>query len=123
MMRWNIRSMGNGSAIARRSALEVLLGNGLARRHVEAAVVDRAASRGRSLVLHEEHEPTGRRRQRRFPVRVRIEQHRAGAVGALADLELALEDVPDLPEVVLVQWMVRARLVAHEAGIGLGGAV
>src|SRR5438477_6670924 len=103
----------------RRSELEILLGDGLARRHVEAAVVDRAASGYRSLVLHEEHEPAGRRRQRRFPVRVRIEQHRARAVRALTDLELAFKDVPDLREVVLVQRMVRAGLIAHEPGIGL----
>src|SRR5262249_51830716 len=44
----------------------------------------------------------------------------ARAVRALADLKFALEDVPDLREIVLVQRMVRAGLVAHEAGIGLG---
>src|SRR4029450_9601375 len=108
---------------SRRSALEVLLGNGLARRYVEAAVVDRAAPGRRPLVLNEKHEPAGRRRQRRLPVRVRVEEHRARAVRTLADLELAFQDVPDLREVVLVQRMVRAGLIAHEAGIGLGRAL
>src|SRR5207253_2358859 len=90
------------------SAVEVLLGDRLARGHVEAAVVDRPAAGGRALVLHEEHEPAGGRGQRRFPVRIGIEEHRAGPVRLLADLELALEDVPDLGEVVLVQGMVGA---------------
>src|SRR5262252_3296463 len=48
-----------------------------------------------------------------------IEEHGAGAVGRVPDLELALEDVPDLGEVVLVERVVRAGVVADEAGVGL----
>src|SRR4029077_8172907 len=44
-------------------------------------------------------------------------------VGALADPELSLEDVPDLGEVVLVERMVRAGLVADEARGWLGRPV
>src|SRR5262245_47119924 len=52
-----------------------------------------------------------------------MEEHRARAVRTLADLKLTFQDVPDLREVVLVQRMVRAGLIAHEPGIGLGRAL
>ncbi len=54
---------------------------------------------------------------------VRIEEHGAGPVGRLADPELALEDVPDLGEIVLVEGMVRPGLVPHQPRVGLGGAL
>jgi hypothetical protein len=41
----------------------------------------------------------------------------------VADLELALQDVPDLGEVVPVAGVVGARRVANETGVGLGGAL
>ncbi len=54
-------------------------------------------------------------------MRVGVIEHRAGAVRRLADGEDALEDVPDLREVVLVERMMTAGLVAHQPGVGLRG--
>jgi hypothetical protein len=54
-------------------------------------------------------------------VRIRVKDHRAGAVFAPADVEAAFEDVPDLREIVPVQRMVRARCEAQDTGVGLGG--
>src|SRR4051812_26948922 len=102
------------------SALDVFRGDGLALRQVEAAVVDGATAGRRPLVLDEEHQSTGLGDQRRLEVWVGIVEHRTRAVGPLADRERALEDVPDLREVVLVEGMMRTGFVAHEAGVRLG---
>src|SRR6266849_6821834 len=87
--------------------IDSLLLHRLALRHVEPPVVDRAAAGGRALVLDEEHESAGLGAKRLLEVRVGIEQHRAAAVPAVADGDLAFEDVPDLGEVVSVPGMVR----------------
>jgi hypothetical protein len=55
-------------------------------------------------------------------VRVGVEHHGARAHGAFADLECALDDVPDLRKVVAMARMKRAGQVAHESGIGLARA-
>ena len=55
-------------------------------------------------------------------MRVGVEDHGARTHGALADLERALEHVPDLREIVAMARMKRAGQVAHEAGIGLARA-
>src|SRR5206468_2824371 len=49
-----------------------------------------------------------------------IEDHRAGTVLFSADPELAFEYVPDLREIVLVQRVITARFIAHDARVGLG---
>src|SRR5262245_45225095 len=91
------------------------------RRHVEAAVIDGRAARRGPRILHAEHDAARVRQQWLLEVRVGIEEHRAGAVVLAADAELALEDVPDLREIVLVAWVMRAGLVTDQAGVGLGG--
>src|SRR6266850_8154223 len=91
--------------------------------HVEAAVVDRPAARRGPRILHEEHDPAGLGDRRLLEVGIGIVEHRAGAIGLAADAELAFDDVPDLGEVVLVARMMSAGLVAHQAGVRLGGAV
>src|SRR5438445_727450 len=60
---------------------------------------------------------------RALVVRVLVKEHRARAVELAPDGELALEDVPDLGEVMVVLRVVRARLVAHHAGVRLGRAL
>src|SRR3954471_7597842 len=103
----------------RRSALEVFLADRLPRVHVEAPVVNRALAGGGPLVLDEEHEPAGLGDEGRLEMRVGVIEHRTGAIFRVADGESALEDVPDLREVVLVEWMMRAGLVAHEPRVRL----
>src|SRR4029077_1352173 len=103
--------------------LHVLLGDRAALLHVEAPIVDRPAAGGRALVLHEQHQAPGAGGERRLEVRIRVEEHAARPIRRIPDLELPLEDVPDLGEVVLVERMVRARLVADEPRVGRGGAL
>ena len=79
--------------------------DGTPRLHVEAAVLDGPASRGGTRVLYEQHQSTGLCRKRLLEMRVRMKNHGAGPVLFVADLELALEDVPDLGEVVPVSGM------------------
>src|SRR5678816_2333051 len=94
-----------------------------ARLHVEAPVVDRTAARARPWILHEEHDPARLGDQRLLEVGIGIEEHRARPVRLAPDAELALDDVPDLREVVLMARMVGAGLVANQTGVRLGGAL
>src|SRR5207244_12474304 len=100
--------------------LQVLLRQGLALLHVEAPVVDRALARLRPRVLHEEHEAARLGGQVLFVVRRRMVDDGARPAGALADLERALEDVPDLREVVTMARLKGARLLAREARVRFG---
>src|SRR5215470_4586237 len=99
--------------------LQVLFRQGLALLHVEAPVIDRALACLRPRVLHEEHEAARLGGQILLEVRVWVEDDRARAQRPVPDLERALEDVPDLSEIVAVARMEGARLVAHEARVGL----
>src|SRR5262245_49890939 len=99
--------------------LQILFRQRLALLHVEAPVVDRALARLRPRILHEEHETARLGGEILFEVRVRVEDHRARAQRPVADLERALEDVPDLREIVTMARMEGAGLVAHEARVGL----
>src|SRR5438067_146160 len=102
------------------SAFDVLLGNRAAGGQVEPPIVDRAAPGRWPLVLDEEHEPAGLGDEGRLEMRIGVIEHRPGAVRRLADREGAFEDVPDLREIVLVERMMRAGVVADQAGVGLG---
>src|SRR5262245_43195799 len=93
------------------------------RLHVEAPVVDRTATRARPRILHEEHDATGLGDQRLLEMGIRIEEHRARPVRFAPDAEVALDDVPDLGEVVLMARMVGAGLVANQTGVRLGGTL
>jgi hypothetical protein len=53
-------------------------------------------------------------------MRIRVKDHRPRAALPAADLEGTFEHVPDLREVVLVHGVMRARLEAQDAGVGLG---
>src|SRR5438034_10920496 len=99
--------------------LQVLLRQGLALLHVEAPVVDRALARLRPRVLHEEHEAARLGGQVLFVMRSRMIDYSARPAGALADLEGAFQDVPDLGEIVTMTRVEGTGLVAHEARVRL----
>src|SRR5260370_23488103 len=99
--------------------LQVLLRQRLALLHIEAPVVDRALARLRPRVLHEEHEAARLGGKILLEVRVGVEDHRARAQRPVADLERALEDVPDLRKIVTMARMVGTGLVAHKTRVGL----
>src|SRR5215469_5088097 len=78
------------------SYVELLLPHGLAGGNVEAAVIDRSPARGRTLILHKQHDPAGLGRELLLVMWISVIDHRAGVVGLPADRKCAFEDVPDL---------------------------
>src|ERR671910_2838728 len=56
-------------------------------------------------------------------MRIGMENHRARAAFAPADVEGPFQDVPDLREVVVVQRMMRAGLEPQDSGVRLGGTL
>src|SRR5580704_4020701 len=106
-----------------RSMLEVDL---LRRRcclEVHPPLVDRPPARGRAGILDEQDGAAGLGPHLVLEMRVFHVDQRARTVFPLAHLELAVDDVPDLREVVLVEGKPRAGFVAQEAGIGHGRAL
>src|SRR5229473_6337308 len=106
-----------------RSMLEVDLLRCRRRLEVHPSLVDRPPARGRAGILDEQDGAAGLGPHLVLEMRVFHVDERAGAVLLLTHLELAVDDVPDLREVVLVEGKPRAGLVAQEAGIGHGRAL
>src|SRR3984893_12829403 len=90
---------------------------------VHPPLVDWPAAGGRAGILDEQDGAAGLGPHLVLEMRVFHVDERAGAVLPLAHLELAVDDVPDLREVVLVEGKPRAGLIAQEAGIGHGRAL
>jgi len=70
--------------------------------------------------LDEEDQAAGVGDEVVFDVGVWVEDHGSGAVDSAADVEFAFEDVRDLREVVAVEGVAGARVVADETGIRFG---
>src|SRR6201998_3308306 len=87
---------------SRASVLQVLLRKRWRLFQVHAAVVDRRRAGGWAGVLHKEYRPTGRRVHFMLEMRVGHIGDRVGAVELSGKRELALDDVPNLREVVPV---------------------
>src|ERR1700719_1555768 len=100
---------------SRPSVLQVLLRKRWRLFQVHAAVIDRRRAGGRPLVLHEKDGPAGRRMHFMLEERVGHIGYRASAVDLSGKSEFALDDVPDLREVVPVQRKGRARRVFEKS--------
>src|SRR5690606_21911002 len=85
---------------AMRSDIDPLLVDRLARILVEAAIVDRATSGRRPRVLNDEDQATGLGTQFLLAMWVAVPEHGSGPAQPVADPEFALQDVPDLREVM-----------------------
>src|SRR5215831_19098303 len=97
------RGLAEVSGRSRASVLQVLL---RARRHffqIHPAVVNRRCAGRRTGVLHKEYRPTGSRVHFMLEMRVRHIGYRSGAVELSGKAELALDEVPNLREVVPMQ--------------------
>src|SRR5882762_6660637 len=100
---------------SRASVLQVLLRKRWRLFQVHAAVIDRRLAGDRTLVLHEEDGPAGRRVHFMLEVRAGHIGYRARAVALSGKSELALYDVPDLREIVPVRRKGRARRVFEKS--------
>src|SRR5215472_10825091 len=104
---------------SRASVLQVLLRKRWCLFQVHAAVIDRRRTGGWAGVLHKEYRPTGRRMHFVLEMRVGHIGDRAGAVELSGKGEFALDDVPNLREVVPVQRKGSARRVFEKSRTGL----
>src|SRR5690606_19314870 len=95
----------------------------LARLLVEAAIVDRTATGRGARVLYDEDQAAGLGMQLLLAVRVAVPQHGPGATEPFADLELALEDVPDLCKVMAMPWVPCAWFQSQQAGVRRSGVL
>src|SRR5580704_5881992 len=102
------------------SEIDALLGERLARLHVEAPGIDRTLASRRAGILHDQDLAAGRGVEGALEMRVGVVEHRARRAQPSADRELALQDEPDLREAVIVLGMMRARLQPEDAGNGRG---
>src|SRR5262249_34450421 len=84
---------------------------------------NRTRTRRRTRILEEDNRAPALRRHREFEVRVWHVNECSRAVGCAAAAEFALEDVPDLREVVSVEGKTCSRLVAQKAGVRLGRTI
>src|ERR1700704_5694501 len=105
------------------SMLEVDLLRGRRCLETHPPLVNRPPARGRAGILDEQDGAAGLGPHLVLEMRVFHVDERAGAVLPLAHLEFAVDDVPDLREVMLMERESRAGLVAQEAGIGHGRAL
>src|SRR5215510_14554038 len=101
------------------SVLQVLLRKRWRLFKVHAAVIDRRGAGGWAGVLHKEYRPAGRRVHFVLEMRVGHIGYRTGAVELSGKGEFALDDVPDLREVMPVQRKGSARRVFEKSRIGL----
>src|SRR5271166_2565354 len=85
------------------SVLQVLLRERRRFSQIHPALIDRWRTGGRTGVLHEEDRPAGRGVHFMLEMRVGHIGYRAGTVELSGKRELALDDVPDLSEVVPVE--------------------
>src|SRR3954453_12987047 len=108
-----------GSPSLALSVLQVLLRERRRLLQVHPAVIDRRRAGRRTLVLHEKDGPTGCRVHLMLEMGVGHIGYRAGAVELSAKTEFALDDVPDLREIVPVQLKGRARRVFEKSRIRL----
>src|SRR6266481_5115727 len=105
-------------ARSRASVLQLLLRKRWRLFEVHAAVIDRRRTGGRTLVLHEEDGPAGRRVHFMLEMRVGHIGYRARATELSGKSEFPLYDVPDLREIVPVQRKGRARRVFEQSRVG-----
>src|SRR5690606_33957334 len=80
---------------------------------IEAASIDGRLPSGRAHVLHVQDVSGLLGQKSMLEVGVGMEDHRSGTVLHAVDLEHAIEDVPDLGEVVVMERMPGPLLVAH----------
>src|SRR6516225_2743532 len=104
---------------AHASVLQILLRQRRRLFQVHAAVIDRWRTGGRTRILHEEDGPAGCRVHFMLEMRVGHIGYGAGTVELSGKRELALDDVPDLSEVVPVRRKLRARRVFQKSRIRL----
>src|SRR6266851_5043505 len=102
------------------SEVDALVGERLARLHVEASGIDRPLAGRRAGILHDQDLAAGCGVEHALEMRVGVVEHRARRAQPSVDRELALQDEPDLREAVIVLGMMRARLEPEDAGIGRG---
>src|SRR5262245_1362645 len=105
------------------SVLQVERLGGWWRLEVHAPVVDRTRAGGRAGILHEQDGATRIGAHLVLVVWVFHVDERAGAVCLRAHPELAVDDVPDLREIMLVKGKPGTGLVAQEADVRRGRAV
>src|SRR5215472_4383454 len=103
---------------SRASVLQVLMRHRRRFSQIHPAVVNRRRAGGWAGVLHKEYRPTGRGVHVMLEMRVRHIGYRPGAVELSGKAELALDDVPDLREVMPMQRERRARRVFEKSRIG-----
>ena len=99
--------------------VNTLCGHRLPLLHIEAIVVDRPSTRGRSWVLYDQKLSPSLGMELIFIVRIGMEDHCARPILAAADPKCSLEDIPDLREIVVVQRMMRTRLKAQNARVAM----
>src|SRR5262249_7987891 len=118
--RWQPSPAAGCSAPTSTLPVNTLCGHRLPLLHIEAIVVDRPSTRGWAWVLDDQDLSPSLGMELLFIVRIGMEDHGARPVLVAADPKCALEDIPDLREIVVVQRMMRPRLKAQNARVRLG---